>query len=126
MAVADTLIYQVCGSHQEPEIRKDSRYVDISDVESPLGRGGRLVRLSNRRISRSSFSMPCGVGFPEELRHPCLSKRYAKRFFLSSGRPANRVNNCASSCNTNCAAMIDAAAASRTTRDESELVSVSA
>lgn len=87
-----------------------------------------LVRPSRRRISRSSFSMPecAGSAKVAEPRQLCLSKRYARRFFLSSGRPSRRTKRCASSRRMSWAAMMEAAAASRTTREESEEVSVRA
>ena len=91
--------------------------------------GGRrevLVRPSRRRISLSSFSIPDCASAPTDPRQPCLSKKYVSRFILSSGRPSSRANSRLSSRSTSCAAMMDAAAASRTFKEVSEVWSVSA
>jgi hypothetical protein len=75
-----------------------------------------FVRVSNRLISFSSFSIPEPFESVWPL-VPCLSNRYVKRFFLSSARPSRRAKRCVSSRRTSCAAIMEAAADSRTTRD---------
>lgn len=92
--------------------RKRRRYA-FADLE---GLGEALVLVSSLRISFSSFSMP------EPLARvcpivPCLSKRYVNKFFLSSANPSKRANRWVSSRSTSWAAMMEAAAASRMTRE---------
>ena len=102
---------------------KDSRttrilkYNKVSHHQSPPRRGV-LVRVSNLRISRSNFSIPVGPLAAGTFRAPCLSNRYVNKFFFSSARPSRRVNKWVSSRKTSCAAMIAAAADSRTMRDD--------
>jgi len=79
-----------------------------------FGLGGVLVRPSNLLISFSSFSAPLMSFAPLA---PCLSKRYVRRFFFSSGRPSRRVKRCVSSLKTNWAPTMHVAADSRTTRE---------
>ena len=76
------------------------------------------MRVSSLLISFSSLSIPpLLLTFPAS-RAPCLSNKYVKRFFFSSASPSSSVNKWVSSRKTSCAAMMDAAADSRTIKDD--------
>jgi hypothetical protein len=87
-------------------------------IYATWGLDGVFVRVSNRLISFSSLSMPEDRADVAKPRTPCLSKRYVRRFFFSSASPSNKVKRWVSSRRTSCAAMIDAAADSRTIKDD--------
>lgn len=109
-------------------INKDRKYCEekqnwgykLSTAAGRYGlRRGVLVRESSRLISFSNLSNPpCGrlpaVTPSTAPLAPCLSNKYVKRFFFSSDRLASMVNRYVSSLKTSCAAVIAAAADSRT------------
>ena len=75
------------------------------------------MRVSRRYISFSSFSTPEEPLAEVCPLEPCLSNRYVRRFFLSSANPSSKAKRWVSSRRTSCAAIIEAAADSRITRE---------